>query len=63
MLPYVLAWLSQFDREDEGQGMVEYALILVLVSVVAIVTLRVLGTSVAGVFTDITGEIGGAAAP
>ena len=53
MLPYVLAWLSQFDREDEGQGMVEYALILVLVSVVAIVTLRVLGTTVAGVFTDI----------
>ncbi len=58
MLPYVLAWLSQFDREDEGQGMVEYALILVLVSVVAIVTLRVLGTTVAGVFTDITDAIG-----
>lgn len=60
MLPYVLAWLSQFDREDEGQGMVEYALILVLVSVVAIVTLRILGTTVAGVFTTITGELGGA---
>jgi len=58
MLPYVLAWLSQFDREDEGQGMVEYALILVLVSVVAIVTLRVLGTTVSGVFTDITTAIG-----
>ena len=58
MLPYVLAWLSSFDREDEGQGMVEYALILVLVSVVAIVTLRVLGTTVSGVFTDITTAIG-----
>ncbi len=64
MLPYVLAWLSRFDnildREDEGQGMVEYALILVLVSVVAIVTLRLLGTSVAAVFTNITASLGNA---
>jgi pilus assembly protein Flp/PilA len=59
LLQYVMNWLSTLDREEEGQGMVEYALILVLVSVVAIVTLRVLGTSVAGIFTDITGELGG----
>jgi pilus assembly protein Flp/PilA len=59
LLQYVMNWLSTFDTEEEGQGMVEYALILVLVSVVAIVTLRILGTSVSGVFTDITGELGG----
>lgn len=53
MLPYVLAWLSQFDREDEGQGMVEYALILVLVSVVAIVILGTVGDNVVTVFTRI----------
>ena len=53
MLPYVLAWLSQFDREDEGQGMVEYALILVLVSVVAIAALRLIGTNVTAVFDAI----------
>ena len=53
MLPYVLAWLSQFDSEDEGQGMVEYALILVLVSVVAIVALRLIGTNVTAVFNNI----------
>ena len=57
MLPYVLAWLSQFDREDEGQGLVEYALIIVLVSIAAIGTLTVLGTTVSGVFGTITGSL------
>jgi pilus assembly protein Flp/PilA len=44
--------------ELEGQGMVEYALILVLVSIVAIVALRLLGTKVTGVFGDITSGLG-----
>ena len=57
MLPYVLAWLSQFDREEEGQGLVEYALILVLVSIAAVATLTILGTTVSGVFTTITGSL------
>ena len=57
MLPYVMAWLSQFDREDEGQGLVEYALIIVLVSIVSIVTLGALGTTVSGVFSTITAAL------
>ncbi len=61
MLPYVLAWLSQFDREDEGQGMVEYALILVLVSVVAITALKLIGTNVTAGFDSIAGSLGIAA--
>lgn len=55
MLPYVIAWLSQFDREEEGQGLVEYALIIVLVSIVAMVALRALGTTISGVFDEISG--------
>lgn len=62
MLPYVLAWAldlkfgiqSALDREDEGQGMVEYALILVLVSVVAIAILGTVGGNVKDVFQKIS---------
>ena len=53
MLSHVIAWFSQFDRESEGQGLVEYALIIVLVSIVAMVSLAALGTAVDGVFTQI----------
>jgi pilus assembly protein Flp/PilA len=59
MLPYVIAWLSQFDREEEGQGLVEYALIIVLVSIVAMIGLAALGTRIDGVFDEITTALGG----
>ena len=51
---HLVAWLSQFEREEEGQGLVEYALIIVLVSIASIATLTALGTTVAAVFTTIT---------
>ena len=57
MLSVVLAWLAQFEREDEGQGMVEYALILVLVSVVAIVALTTVGDNVLAVFDSIAATL------
>jgi pilus assembly protein Flp/PilA len=44
-------------QKEEGQGLVEYALIIVLVSIVAIVTLGLLGTTVSGVFTTITNAL------
>jgi len=40
-------------RAEEGQALVEYALILALVSVVAIVTLQLIGTNVTGILGDI----------
>ena len=39
---------------EEGQGLVEYALILVLVAIVVIVILTLLGTQVSSVFSRIT---------
>jgi pilus assembly protein Flp/PilA len=44
-------------RREEGQGLVEYALILVLVSVVAIGALAAVGTSVASVLTTISNHL------
>lgn len=57
MLPYVISWLSQFEREEEGQGLVEYALIIVLVSIASIAALTLLGTTVASVFSTITAAL------
>ena len=38
---------------EEGQGLVEYALILVLVSLVVVVILAVLGPAIGNVFSNI----------
>jgi pilus assembly protein Flp/PilA len=53
----VMNWLAKFDTEEEGQGMVEYALILVLVSVVAIVALTLVGSRVTAVFNSIANSL------
>lgn len=46
-----------FMPREEGQGLVEYALILVLVAVVVIVVLAVLGPEVGEVFSKIVDGI------
>jgi len=43
-----------FAAQEKGQGLVEYALILVLIAIVVIVALTVLGGQVGNVFNDIT---------
>jgi pilus assembly protein Flp/PilA len=42
-----------FNRREEGQGLVEYALILVLVAVIVIVVLTILGPTIGNVFSNI----------
>ena len=44
---------------EEGQGLVEYALILVLIAIVVIVILGLLGTQVSNIFSQITSGLGG----
>ena len=44
------------DRE-EGQAMVEYALILALVSVAAVAILSTLGSSVSSIFNEINNDL------
>lgn len=44
-------------KDNKGQGLVEYALILVLVAVVVIVVLAILGPSIGNVFSNIIRQI------
>jgi pilus assembly protein Flp/PilA len=43
---------------QRGQGMVEYALILVLVSIVVIVILLTMGQQIANVFSNVVSALG-----
>jgi pilus assembly protein Flp/PilA len=55
MVPYAIAWVKdQLEREEEGQGLVEYALILVLVSIAAIVALTALGAKLTPIFNKVS---------
>ncbi len=51
--------VKRLITEESGQGMVEYALILALVSIAAILALTGLGTSVKDKFAEIVGTLGG----
>jgi pilus assembly protein Flp/PilA len=42
-----------FAKKEKGQGLVEYALILVLVAIVVIAALTILGPIIGNVFTKI----------
>jgi pilus assembly protein Flp/PilA len=46
-------------QNEEGQGLVEYALILVLVAVVVIVILAILGPTIGNIFSNIINGLGG----
>ncbi len=49
----------QFKRKEKGQGMVEYALIVVLISVVVIVVLSLIGTQISTAFSQIASTMAG----
>jgi pilus assembly protein Flp/PilA len=49
-------WLQKL-RGDEGQGLVEYALILVLVAVTVIFLLSLVGGSVGNIFSNIVNTL------
>ncbi len=57
LFAYLTVAFTEIKEREEGQGLVEYALILVLVSIAAIIALTALGTSVSAVFDQIVGEL------
>ena len=54
---YVDALLARFERDDEGQGLAEYALILALIAIVAIVALIFLGGQVSKILSTVGNSV------
>jgi len=46
----MMRWIKSLWRDEEGATMVEYALMLALIAIVAILVVTVLGTKVAATF-------------
>ena len=49
--------LKELVEQEDGQGLVEYSLILLLVSVVSIAILTILGTDVRNVFSSVVNAL------
>ena len=59
----VLARACALVRNDEGQDLIEYALLAGLNSLVAVVTMTTAGTQVAAIWTQIAAALTDAATP
>jgi len=58
MLAYWMSWLRDRLHDEGGQGLVEYALIIVLIAIALIAVLTLMGGGVASVFSGITSALG-----
>jgi pilus assembly protein Flp/PilA len=54
MLEILMTYVRSLRNQEEGQGLVEYALILSLVSIACIAALTALAGGINGVFTTVT---------
>ena len=53
-------FVKSFAREDEGQDLLEYALLVALIALVAIAAVQAAGTSVSTIFTSIASKLSAA---
>jgi pilus assembly protein Flp/PilA len=51
--------MMRFFRDERGQGLTEYALIIALVAIVAVAALTLLGGQIDAIFGSITTQLGG----
>lgn len=52
-MTFLTALINLVRRDEEGQGLAEYALILALIAIVAIIALIFLGTQVSGILSTV----------
>jgi pilus assembly protein Flp/PilA len=54
-------FVKSFVRNEEGQDLLEYALLVALIALVAVGAVTLAGTNVSTIFNNIAAAIGGAA--
>ncbi len=62
LMAHLAVRFGELKDRDEGQGLIEYALIAVLISVVAIIIMDAVGVSVTAVFQEVDDALTGAPA-
>ena len=53
----ITSFLASLRRDEEGQGLAEYALILALIAIVAILALLFLGGAISGILSTVGSSI------
>ena len=56
---YLTTLLSKFRREEDGQDLLEYALLVALIAIVAVAAVTAAGLKVDAIFTDIVDQLPG----
>ena len=49
--------MMKFLKDENGQGMVEYGLIIALIAIAVIAALKLLAPAISGIFTDAKTEL------
>jgi pilus assembly protein Flp/PilA len=57
----MLQLMNLFGRDEEGQDLLEYALLVALIALVAIAAVTLAGGSVSTIFSNIAGQLTAAA--
>jgi pilus assembly protein Flp/PilA len=54
---FVRSLLATMHRDEDGQGLAEYALILALIAIIAIIALIFLGNQVSSILSDVGNSV------
>jgi len=57
---HVIRLMNSLRKNEDGQDLLEYALLVALIALVSVVAVTAAGDSVNTIFTDIAAAIGGA---
>jgi pilus assembly protein Flp/PilA len=56
-MSFISALIASFNRDEDGQGLAEYALILALIAIVAIVALLFLGGQISNILSRVGSSV------